>query len=131
MFVNGHGGNGGTLGDLARNVADDPTVDLEPFLWEWMRAVDDHVGHAGELETSVLLFVCPDDVGELVDGDAAAWDDTVDGGIVHRFTEAFSENGAVGDATAASAEQGEEVFETAVDALCSFLRQVDQRPTTE
>ncbi|UHQ98032.1 creatininase family protein (plasmid) [Natrinema zhouii] len=131
VFVNGHGGNSGTLRNLARDVADDPTVGLDAFLWEWMRAVDDRVGHAGELETSVLLFLRPDDVGELVDGDAAAWDDTVDGGVVRRFTEAFSENGVVGDVTTASAERGEEVFEAAVDVLRSFLDRVDHRPTAD
>jgi creatinine amidohydrolase/Fe(II)-dependent formamide hydrolase-like protein len=30
----------------------------------------------------------------------------------------------VGDATAASAEQGEQLFDTATDALCSFLSRV-------
>ncbi|WP_049909683.1 creatininase family protein [Haloarcula japonica] len=124
MFVNGHGGNGETLRNLTRTVADDSTVDLDAFLWEWMNAVEDHVDHAGELETSVLLHICPDDVGKLTDGDAATWDDTVDGGVVNRFTEEFSKNGAVGDGTAASAEQGEQLFETATDALCSFLNRV-------
>ncbi|WP_324756598.1 creatininase family protein [Haloarcula sp. GH36] len=124
VLVNGHGGNGETLGNLARTVADDSTIDLDVFLWEWMSAVDDYVDHAGELETSVLLYVCPDDVGTPTDGDAATWDDTVDGGVVNRFTEEFSMNGAVGDATAASAEQGEQLFDTATDALCSFLRRV-------
>ncbi|AHF99546.1 creatininase [Halostagnicola larsenii XH-48] len=125
VFVNGHGGNGGTLGNLAREVADSSEFDLEAFLWEWMRAVDDHVGHAGELETAVLLHLCPEEVGDPVAGDALEWDDTVDGGVVHRFTEGFSENGAVGDATGATAEQGEAVFETAVDALCSFLDRIE------
>ncbi|WP_137288705.1 creatininase family protein [Natronorubrum halophilum] len=125
VFVNGHGGNGETLGHLARSLTDSSSNDLSVYLWEWMRAVDDHAGHAGELETSVLLHVCPDDVGEPVAGDATAWDSTVDGGVVHHFTDGFSENGAVGDATAASAEQGEDVFETAVDALASFVTRVD------
>ncbi|SFS80787.1 creatininase family protein [Halostagnicola kamekurae] len=125
VFVNGHGGNGGTLGNLAREVADAAEPDLEAFLWEWMRAVDEHVGHAGELETAVLLYLYPDDVGDPVAGDALEWDDTVDGGVVHRFTEEFSENGAVGDPTGATAEQGEAVFETAVDALCSFLDRIE------
>ncbi|WP_121741120.1 creatininase family protein [Natronorubrum halophilum] len=125
VFVNGHGGNGETLGHLARSLTNSSSNDLAVYLWEWMRAVDDHVGHAGELETSVLLHVCPDDVGEPVAGDATAWDSTVDGGVVHHFTDGFSENGAVGDATAASAEQGEDVFETAVDALASFVTRVD------
>ncbi|THE64779.1 creatininase family protein [Salinadaptatus halalkaliphilus] len=133
VFVNGHGGNGGTLGNLARDVADDSTVDLDAFLWEWMRAVDDHVGHAGELETSVLLHLRPNDVGEPVAGEADAWDDTVDGGVLHQFTDDFSENGAVGDATDASTEQGEAVFETAVDALVSFLERAREtkRQSTE
>ncbi|WP_018256468.1 creatininase family protein [Halomicrobium katesii] len=77
-----------------------------------------------QLETGVLLHCCPDNVGEPVAGDAAAWTDTVDGGVVHQFTDEFSENGAVGDATDASAEQGKVVFETALDALVSFPERV-------
>ncbi|WP_436346851.1 creatininase family protein [Natronorubrum sp. FCH18a] len=125
VFVNGHGGNGETLSHLAREVTEAEAIELDAFLWEWMRAVDEHVGHAGELETAVLLHLCPDDVGEPVAGDASAWNDTVDGGVVRQFTDEFSENGAVGDATDASAEQGEAVFETALDALVSFLKRVE------
>ena len=125
VFVNGHGGNGDTLAQLARELTESPSLDLEAYRWEWMRAVDDHVGHAGELETAVLLHLCPDDVGEPVAGDAMSWDDTVDGGTIHQFTDEFSENGAVGDATGATAAQGQRVFETVVNALVSFVARVD------
>ncbi len=125
VFVNGHGGNGETLSHIAREVTAAVEIDLDVYVWEWMRAVDEHVGHAGELETAVLLYLCPNDVGEPVAGDAPTWDDTVDGGVVHQFTDQFSENGAVGDATAASATQGEAIFETAVDALTSFIERVE------
>ncbi|WP_188854008.1 creatininase family protein [Haloarcula argentinensis] len=124
VLVNGHGGNGDTLRNLTRTVADDSMVDLEVFLWEWMNTVDDHVNHAGELETSMLLHICPGNLGKPTRGDAPTWDDTVDGGYISRFTEEFSKNGAVGDGTAASAEEGEQLFETATDALCSFLNRV-------
>lgn len=125
VFVNGHGGNGETLSHLAREVTEADEIDLDAYGWEWMRAVDEHVGHAGELETSVLLHLCPDDVGEPVAGDASTWDSTADGGVLRQFTDEFSENGAVGDATGASATQGQAVFETAVDALTSFIERVE------
>lgn len=124
VFVNGHGGNGETLSHLARELTEMESIDVDVFRWEWMRAVDDHVGHAGTLETSILLYLCPDDVGEPVAGDAPTWASTVDGGTLHHFTDEFSENGAVGDATDASAAQGEQTFATAVDALVSFLDRV-------
>ncbi|ELZ03532.1 creatininase family protein [Natrialba aegyptia] len=124
VFVNGHGGNGETLSHLAREVTESDATDLTAYRWEWMRALDDHVGHAGELETSVLLHLCPDDVDDPVAGDATTWASTVDGGVLHEFTDEFSENGAVGDATNASSEQGEEVFVAVVDALVSFLGRV-------
>ncbi len=125
VFVNGHGGNGDTLAHLAREVSESSSNDLEAYRWEWMRAVDEHVGHAGELETAVLLHLCPEDVGDPVVGDALEWDDTVDGGTLHRFTDGFSENGAVGDATGATEEQGEAVFQTAVESLVSFVARVE------
>ncbi|WP_222913098.1 creatininase family protein [Natrinema sp. SYSU A 869] len=124
VLVNGHGGNGETLSHLARKLSTSTSIDLDVYRWEWMRAVDEHVGHAGELETSVLLHLCPEDVGEPVTGDATTWANTVDGGVLHEFTDEFSENGAVGDATDASPEQGERVFATAVDALVSFLDRI-------
>ncbi|QCS45023.1 creatininase family protein [Natrinema versiforme] len=124
VFVNEHGGNGDTLSHLARELTERDSIDVDVFLWEWMRAVDDHVGHAGTLETSVLLHLCPDDVGDPVAGDAPTWASTVDGGVLHDFTDEFSENGAVGDATDASPELGERTFATAVDALASFLDRV-------
>ncbi|MEY7850651.1 creatininase family protein [Natrarchaeobius sp. A-rgal3] len=125
VLVNGHGGNGGALSHLSREVTASDSTDLDVYPWEWMRAIEDHVGHAGEIETSVLLYLCPEDVGEPVDGDAAEWDTVVDGGVVRHFTDEFSENGAVGDATGATAEQGEQVFETAVDALVSYLERLE------
>lgn len=48
-----------------------------------MRAVDEHVSHAGELETSVLLHLCSEDIDGPVVGDALEWGDTVDGGTPH------------------------------------------------
>ncbi|WP_255681011.1 hypothetical protein [Natrinema sp. DC36] len=39
--------------------------------------MDDHVGHASELETSVHLHICPNGIGEPVEGDATVCDDTV------------------------------------------------------
>lgn len=125
IFVNGHGGNSQTLSNLAREMTDADEINLEVYCWEWMRAVDETVGHAGELETSVLLHLCPDDVGEPVSGDASTWGAIVDGGALHQFTDEFSENGAVGDAAGASTTQGEDVFNTAVDALLSFLERVE------
>ncbi len=121
VFVNGHGGNSETLGNIARIVSDDSMVDLKVFLWEWMRVLDESVSHAGEIETSILFHLCPNDVSEPVAGDVDTWDDTFDGGVLEQFTDDLSENGVVGDATAATAKQGEEMFETAVDALVSFL----------
>ncbi len=128
VFVNAHGGNGQTLSHLAREVTEADEIKLEVYCWEWMRAVGDHVGHAGELETSVLLHLCPDDIGELVAGNASTWAATVDGGSLHQFTDEFSENGAVGDATGASAAQGKDALDTSIDALLSFLKRVRSIP---
>lgn len=121
VFVNGHGGNSETLGNLARIISDDSMVDLKVFLWEWIRVLDESVSHAGEIETSILFYLCPNIVSEPVVGDADTWNDTFDGGVYHQFTDDFSENGVVGDATDATTKQGEARFETTVDALISFL----------
>ncbi|MCU4742463.1 creatininase family protein [Natronoglomus mannanivorans] len=128
ILVNGHGGNGQTLAEIARTCTQ--TTSLDVYSWEWMRALEDDVGHAGELETSLLLALCPETVGEPAAGDATAWNDTVDGGVVHHFTDGFSENGAVGDATDSSARQGADVFETVTGALVSFLERVGSKSSS-
>jgi len=89
-----------------------------------MRALDKDVGHAGELETAILLHLCPEDLGEPVDGDADSWDAVAEGGTLHHYTDEFSENGVVGDATGATAEQGKRAFERATETLVSFTDRV-------
>lgn len=124
VLVNGHGGNGPTLANVARERTQ--TTELDVYGWEWMRAVDEDVGHAGELETAILLHLCPGDVGDPVVGDAMSWDSVIDGGTIHHYTDGFSENGVVGDATGATAAQGQEAFERATAMLVSFVGRVTE-----
>ncbi|MFW5983626.1 MAG: creatininase family protein [Halobacteria archaeon] len=124
VVVNGHGGNIDALHEVcARLTRDDDT----PFAtyWTWWRAVDlgdAEMGHAGRVETSVLLHLAP----ELVDEDSAAagadsWGDYAETAPLAYDSAEFTEEGVVGDPTQATAEEGERLYAAAVDSLVRLV----------
>jgi len=76
LFVNGHGGNGATIGDATSIVGDaHPDAQVlgltyfelaERFIHEVRESETGGMAHAGEFETSLMLHLEP----ELVDADA-------------------------------------------------------------
>jgi creatinine amidohydrolase len=125
LIVNGHGGNREPLKHVCRRLSDETTLDAQ--YWEWMKAVDVDVQHAGEIETSVLQHLVPEHVGAPQPGDADSWGEWVHGAQVATYTDEFSENGVVGDPTAATAETGRDVFETAVGELLELIAWLGER----
>lgn len=124
VTVNGHGGNRGWLGALA--LADScPTVNywelIDAFVSRDIFPVDlGSVGHAGQLETSVMLAVQP----ELVGGRTVAFEP------ITRANDPFllpdmGESGVLGDPSAASSAAGERFFALACDALAGYLDTLD------
>lgn len=136
LFLNGHGGNHNAIGGASKAIGlDHPDIDVLAMTYFGLAAgfIDEirdsdpgGMNHAGELETSLMLYLRPDLVREeLVEGThldepyTHAYDDMYEGGplSVHRLEEEYSENGAVGDPEFASAEKGEEIFEN----LCAEM----------
>ena len=146
MLLNGHGSNMPNLDLVARrcNLETDAqcafaawwsllTVDPE-FLPRWRESkFPGGCAHAGELETSVYMYLAPDDVRteHIKDGTISfneensryRWVDLFGAGPVQvtSWTSSYSESGTLGQATLATAEKGRIAFEEAVTRLCEFI----------
>ncbi len=146
MLLNGHGSNMPNLDLVARrcNLETDAqcafaawwsllTVDPE-FLPRWRESkFPGGCAHAGELETSVYMYLAGDDVRteHIQDGTISfneensryRWVDLFAAGPVQvtSWTSSYSESGILGQATLATAEKGRIAFEEAVTRLCEFI----------
>ena len=145
VLFNGHGGNQALL-NVAVQEARLASPELRiVHLTYWNAAADafDRIretprggmGHAGEMETSVMLAFHP----ELVKIDRLAPDgrwgrcaldmsDMLDGGSVgqFRFWPEMSDTGVLGDPRTASSEKGHRFVDAAVDGLFEVLRELSE-----
>jgi creatinine amidohydrolase len=139
VVVNGHGGNTAALQRAARRLREDEVAFVAP--WNWFDALegldeelfDTGIGHADAIESSMVLHLAADLVREeaLDTAEAGAsdgWGKSVHGANVGFDTADFSESGAVGEPTAASAEAGEALFEQATDELAALVAWLADQP---
>jgi creatinine amidohydrolase len=145
LFLNGHGGNTALI-DVVTSEVGRAHPDVEALGATYFELATDLVmevrdsdlggmAHGGEFETSLLLHLDPDLVGEEMP--AEHWDepyelggdDLVQGGplAVYRSFAEYSESGAIGAPSLASAEKGERLYEGLTDALAALLREVHER----
>ncbi len=113
FFLNGHGGNSPIIAAMRGKLAEEEGVSssIGYNFWEIsptpeeMEAVSEtdkgFTGHAGEIETSLQLYLQP----ELVDMDCAVW-----------------APGVKGDPSTGTGAKGEHIVNAAVDALVKILR---------
>ncbi len=111
LILNGHGGNAGIVNSLCLKLThEDGTPTATYTYWEMpsvtdemkrISQTDEGIGHAGEMETSLQLYLQP----ELVD-----------------IGSAVQVPGIVGDPTSGSREKGEQIVNAAVNALVKILR---------
>lgn len=135
VLVNGHGGNIPALGEVAASVSRDEEALVVPFTW--FDAVDApfDMGHAGPLETSLLLHTDPelveDDRLEAArDGGAEQWGDWVAGTNLAHDSAEFTANGTVGDPTEASGAEGLALLQEAMSQLNELLMAIAERSLT-
>lgn len=128
IIVNGHGGNIEALQEVcARHTRDGNLFATE---WTWWRAIDG-MGHAGEIETSLLLHLEPGLVEDEREEGTDSWGRYVNGALVAYDSDEWTENGVVGDPTKASREKGEELFTTAVNDLTEIVEWVRENGRRE
>lgn len=128
VFVNGHGGNVDALHEVSAHLTRGDEVTLATH-WTWWKAVDTgdlDMGHGGAVETSVLLHLAPDAVGEPTEG-AESWGEYAETAPLVYDTDEFTENGVVGDATRGSPEEGKRLYEEAVGSLRRLVRTLGSR----
>ena len=111
LILNGHGGNAGIVDSLCVKLTHEDGIPTATYTYWQMPPVteemkrisqtDEGIGHAGEMETSLQLYLQP----ELVD-----------------IGSAVQVPGVEGDPTSASREKGEHIVNTAVNALVKILR---------
>ena len=129
VVVNGHGGNVDALREVCARLTRDGAAYAVPFTW--FDAAED-MGHAGPVETSLLLATRPDLVREgrleeAADEGADRWGEWVAGVNVAYDSADFSGNGTVGDPRDASAERGEDLLEAAGEGVAELLGVVAER----
>ena len=112
LILNGHGGNASIVDSLSVKLThEDDILTVTYTYWEMPSVTEEmkrisqtdegSIGHAGEMETSLQLYLQP----ELVDIGSAA-----------------QVPGIVGDPTSGSREKGEQIVNAAVNALVKILR---------
>ena len=140
LVLNGHGGNWGPARAVCWEIAQE---DIFPVCVNWWQVVDQElrdwgeadrdVGHGGEWETSVQLFLRP----QLVDWTRANRDqagtqpftaDLAFAEFAERRRDTAAGTGTMGDATAATAEKGGRVFGLACERLTRLVRQFHEMP---
>lgn len=139
IVLNGHGGNRSINQALSIKLAEDDVFILPITYWDMIaeflatQSERDHgsIGHAGEWETSLQLYLRPD----LVDmSRARADEERRELGDDSRTYAAFAERrreragGVHGDPTVATAAKGERLFAAARDKLIQTTREFHDLP---
>ena len=127
VVVNGHGGNVDALHETCARLTREDEAPFATY-WTWWEAVDTEsvetgMGHAGAVETSVLLHLDSELVGEPVEG-ADSWGEYAEGAPLAYDTDDFTDNGVVGDATRADTETGKRLYDEAVASLARLVETV-------
>lgn len=146
LLLNGHGGNKSLVDEAVSVIgAEFPSSEVlgltyfelaAPFVDEIRDSDTGGMSHAGEFETSLMLYLFP----ELVDEDQLSGTyldepyelgqrDLLEGGplSVYRPFEEYSESGAIGDPSLATVEKGERIHRLIGDELETLLEAIYER----
>jgi len=139
ILVNGHGGNRDIIRVVSTKLAEEDIWMLPITYWEMVPEVlVDHaetdpgfIGHGGEWETSLQLYLRPDMIDQprmVADPERTGFSDDI-----RRFTgfperRREREHGVHGNPMTASAEKGEKLFSAARERLVEVCRQYHAQP---
>lgn len=143
VLLNGHGGNKPLVSAATSTIGKDhPDAEIlgltyfdlaEPFIDDVRDSDPGGMAHGGEFETSLMIHLYPDLVREdmmeaphMDEPYGHASQDLLDGATlsVYRGFDEYTESGAIGEPTAASAEKGAHIYELLGDELESLLCQI-------
>lgn len=133
LFINSHRGNIGPIGEVAMELQQNQGVRCaQVFWWDYVAALGKDVvttgahanGHAGEIGTSIMMYLAPDlvvqeRIKDHTPKSAARYADI----IQYQGMKARSAVGTTGNPEAASAQKGEELVKRGVDRIVSFVKE--------
>ena len=144
-FVNGHGGNAALIDALVSTLGQTTDAEVLGTTYFTLAASeiaalrDSEIGgmaHAGEYETSLMLYLRPDLVADAEIEEGTRWDehydwggeDLLEGGqlAVYRSFDAYSKTGDIGAPELASAEKGERIYDVVTDELGALLTAIHE-----
>lgn len=138
IFLNGHGGNHHPLRSLSIELAEHDVFSLAFSHWELLRDElvewgqrDTGIGHAGEWETSLMLYLRPhlvDRRREVAETWVPSVDDRFKGFAVFPERRRETPFGVMGDPTVASAEKGRRYVDAAANRLVELARAFREQP---
>jgi len=137
VVVNGHGGNVAPLREVCGRFTREAAGYAVPFTWFDAVEYDDldadvEMGHGGAVETSLVRhlrseLVDTDRLDDAAAGGSDRWGEWLSGVNLAYDSAEFTENGVVGDPTESSPELGEQLLDSAADALAVLLDVVAER----
>jgi creatinine amidohydrolase len=140
LFLNGHGGNMALINAVVSTLGKE--TDTEVLGTTYFQLATDEVSHVrdsdiggmahgGEFETSLMLYLRDELVGEIDEKSTDPWDehyewsgqDLLNGGPlgVYREFEEYSASGAIGEPKLASADKGENIHNAIGEELGALL----------
>ena len=139
VVLNGHGGNRSINQATSIKLAEEDIFILPVTYWDmvagFLRSESEtdngSIGHAGEWETSLQLFLRPDLVDlTRADGDAERLDLDPETRQYAAFAERLRERagGVHGDPATATAAKGQALFELSVASLVNLIREMQALP---
>ena len=132
VIVNGHGGNTDALREVTGTISREDAAYAVAFTWFDSIDTEEEMGHGGAVETSLVSHldreaIREDELPAAREGASEGWGEWVAGVNLAHDSEEFTDNGVVGDPTAATAELGERLLARSGDALAALLVAVDSR----
>lgn len=140
LFLNGHGGNMGVISACTKVIGPEyPNVDVlalsyfmlaEPYIDGIRDSSIGGFGHAGEFETSLMLYLHPELVYEecIEDDHREARYELQPKDLLARgplsVYETAADTGVLGDPTHASVEKGEAIYDVLGDELAELLEEI-------
>ena len=141
VVINGHGGNLAPNRAVAAQVSEDDVFPIVFSYWEaataemaeWSEADGGRIGHGGEWETSLQLYLRP----QLIDRSLIAADVFPNpyspelrpfAAYAERRRDTAGHTGIMGNALVASAEKGERLFKLLVGKVTQLVREMHAAP---
>jgi len=136
VIVNGHGGNTDALREVTGTISREDAAYTVAFTWFDSIDTEEEMGHGGPVETSLISHldraaIREDELPAAREEAGDGWGEWVAGVNLAHDSDAFSDNGVVGDPTDATAELGERLLTRSGNALAEVLVAVDGRDRGE